>query len=59
MTWDAIEHAGPGEYDTEYLAYLRELLASLKGTGLVAYVVSIYEGQPGYCEPSACLGVAP
>jgi len=40
VTWDAIEHAGPGIYDEEYLAYLRELLASLQGTGLVAYVVS-------------------
>lgn len=40
VTWDAIEHDGPGVYDQEYLAYLRNLLSSLKGTGLVAYVVS-------------------
>lgn len=41
MTWDAVEHAGPGQYDKEYLAYLRALLESLRGTGLVAYVVSL------------------
>ncbi|GMK54726.1 hypothetical protein CspeluHIS016_0113120 [Cutaneotrichosporon spelunceum] len=38
FTWDAVEHAGPGEYDEAYLAYLRALLTSLRGTGLVAYV---------------------
>lgn len=40
VTWDAIEHAGPGVYDKDYLAYLRALLESLRGTGLVAYIVS-------------------
>lgn len=40
VTWDAIEHAGPGEYDKEFLAYFRALLQSLRGTGIVAYVVS-------------------
>lgn len=40
VTWDAVEHAGPGQYDQEYLAYLRALLESLRGTGLVAYIVS-------------------
>lgn len=40
VTWDAIAHAGPGQVDSEYLAYLRSLLESLRGTGLVAYVVS-------------------
>lgn len=44
VTWDAVEHAGPGQYDTEYLAYLRTLLESLRGTGLVAYVVSHVPG---------------
>ncbi|CAE6367225.1 unnamed protein product [Rhizoctonia solani] len=38
VTWEAIEHAGPGEYDTDYLEYLRKLLSLLPEFGLVAFV---------------------
>ncbi|KAF9554990.1 cytoplasmic protein [Agrocybe pediades] len=38
VTWEAIEHAGPGLYDTEYLGYIRKLLSLLPKYGLSAFV---------------------
>jgi len=34
VTWEAIEHEGPGIYDYEYLAYLRELIIKAGDYGL-------------------------
>ncbi|KAH6903281.1 cytoplasmic protein [Coprinopsis sp. MPI-PUGE-AT-0042] len=38
VTWEAAEHAGPGIYDQEYLAYIRQLLSMLPKYGLTAFV---------------------
>ncbi|PPQ65139.1 hypothetical protein CVT24_003229 [Panaeolus cyanescens] len=38
VTWEAVEHAGPGLYDTEYLEYIRKLLSLLPDYGLTAFV---------------------
>ncbi|TDL16620.1 glycoside hydrolase family 5 protein [Rickenella mellea] len=38
VTWEAIEHEGPGKYDYGYLAYLESLLSLLPQYGLVAFV---------------------
>ncbi|KAF9078603.1 glycoside hydrolase family 5 protein [Rhodocollybia butyracea] len=38
VTWEAVEHAGQGVYDTDYLAYIRNLLALLPQYGMVAFV---------------------
>ncbi|TFK69843.1 glycoside hydrolase [Pluteus cervinus] len=38
VTWEAIEHAGPGIYDKEYLAYVRELLSLLPRYGMTAFI---------------------
>jgi hypothetical protein len=34
VTWEAIEHAGPGVYDREYLDYVRAAVAKAGGHGL-------------------------
>ncbi|CAK5273777.1 unnamed protein product, partial [Mycena citricolor] len=34
FTWEAIEHAGPGIYDMEYVQYVRELLSLLPEYGM-------------------------
>ncbi|GLB39573.1 putative cellulase (glycosyl hydrolase family 5) [Lyophyllum shimeji] len=38
VTWEAIEHAGPGIYDMEYLTYVRKLLSLLPQYGMTAFV---------------------
>ncbi|KAF5384366.1 hypothetical protein D9615_003481 [Tricholomella constricta] len=38
VTWEAVEHAGPGIYDMEYLTYVRNLLSLLPQYGLTAFV---------------------
>ncbi|OSC99248.1 glycoside hydrolase family 5 protein [Trametes coccinea BRFM310] len=38
VTWEAVEHAGPGQYDMEYLDYVRRLLSLMPQYGIVAFV---------------------
>lgn len=38
VTWEALEHTGPGQYDTEYLTYLRSIFALLPQFGMTAFV---------------------
>ncbi|KDQ56751.1 glycoside hydrolase family 5 protein [Jaapia argillacea MUCL 33604] len=38
ITWEAIEHSGPGIYDTNYLNYIRSLLSLFPTYGLTAFV---------------------
>jgi hypothetical protein len=38
ITWEAIEHAGPGVYDEEYLAYLRKVFLIAEKSGVSVYV---------------------
>ncbi len=38
VCWEAVEHAGPGRYDEEYLEYLRRLVAKAAGHGLAVLV---------------------
>ncbi|KAF8128604.1 glycoside hydrolase family 5 protein [Boletus edulis] len=60
VTWEAVEHAGPGIYDVEYLTYLKKLLSLLPEYGLSAFVVvhqdvwSRYSGGSG--APAWTLG---
>lgn len=38
ITWEAVEHAGPGQYDSEYLDYLHALVGKAADHGLLVYI---------------------
>ena len=38
ITWEALEHAGPGQYDEEYLAYLRKILLIAEQHGISVFL---------------------
>jgi hypothetical protein len=38
LTWEALEHQGPGQYDEAYLAYLRKLLLAMEKQGISVYI---------------------
>jgi hypothetical protein len=38
VTWEAVEHAGPGVYDEAYLAYLRKILKKAEEYGLAVLI---------------------
>ncbi|MCX7621909.1 MAG: cellulase family glycosylhydrolase [Acidimicrobiales bacterium] len=38
VTWEAIEHAGPGEYDEPYLEYVREVVRRAGKRGLLVFI---------------------
>jgi hypothetical protein len=38
ITWEAIEHAGPGEYDKEYLDYLYAVIQKASEYGINVYI---------------------
>jgi hypothetical protein len=38
ITWEALEHQGPGQYDEAYLAYLRKLLLAAEKWGISVFV---------------------
>ena len=42
VTWDAVEHSGPGQYDEAYLAYLRNLVR-IGAEHNMSFVVSVYQ----------------
>ncbi|MCL2478510.1 MAG: cellulase family glycosylhydrolase, partial [Treponema sp.] len=38
ITWEALEHSGPGIYDEEYLAYLRKILLAAEKEGISVFL---------------------
>jgi hypothetical protein len=38
VTWEAVEHEGPGIYDEEYLAYLRKIIQEAEKEGINVFI---------------------
>ncbi|ORY93286.1 glycoside hydrolase superfamily [Syncephalastrum racemosum] len=38
IPWESIEHAGPGEYDEEYIEYLRQLISLMPDYGIKCFI---------------------
>jgi hypothetical protein len=38
VTWEALEHAGPGQYDEAFLAYLRKILLVAQEKGISVFI---------------------
>jgi hypothetical protein len=38
VTWEAIEHSGPGIYDREYLSYVRSVIEKANGYGIDVFI---------------------
>jgi hypothetical protein len=38
ITWEALEHAGPGQYDEAFLAYLRRILLAAEQKGVSVFI---------------------
>jgi hypothetical protein len=38
VTWEALEHSGPGLYDEEFLAYLRKILLAAEKWGISVFI---------------------
>ncbi|KDE05055.1 hypothetical protein, variant [Microbotryum lychnidis-dioicae p1A1 Lamole] len=38
VTWEALEHSGPGQYDTDYIDYLRSLISLFPEYGIKCYI---------------------
>jgi hypothetical protein len=38
VTWEALEHSGPGQYDEAFLAYLRKILLIAEQKGISVFI---------------------
>lgn len=38
VTWEAVEHAGPGQYDTDYLDYLQAVISKARDYGIQCFI---------------------
>jgi len=66
VTWEAIEHEGPGIYDTEYLTYLRAVIEKAHEHGIQVFIDSHQDvwsrfsggdGAPGWTFEAAGMDI--
>lgn len=66
VTWEAIEHEGPGIYDREYLNYLRAMIEKANEHGILVFIDSHQDvwsrfsggdGAPGWTFESAGMDI--
>jgi len=59
VTWDALEHKGPQQYDTDYVQYVLDVVKACRTFGLYVYVDPHQDVWSRHCGGSGAPAWAP